>query len=111
MAFMQTIQPWQLVLVSPQRNRQKCGRKRRQKEGKSPKSGHLFPRVIRSCRGALAEEFEVRTAVVINEENILIRLWRIAVLNNEVRLPRNDDSGHAKDTENLPLAGRKSING
>ncbi|MCZ6653587.1 MAG: hypothetical protein O7D91_11235 [Planctomycetota bacterium] len=52
-------------------------------------------------------EFEVRTAVVINEENILIRLWRIAALNNVVRQTRNDDSGHARHAHNLPLAGRK----
>ncbi len=56
----------------------------------------------------LAVEFEVRTGDVINEENILIRLWRIAALNNEVRLTRNDDSGHARQADNLPLAGRKS---
>ncbi len=55
----------------------------------------------------LAEEFEVRTAVVINEGNILIRLWRIAALNNVVRLTRNEYSGHARHTHNLPLAGRK----
>ena len=56
----------------------------------------------------LAEEFEVRTAIVINEEKILIRLWRIAALNNVVRLTRNGDSGHARHAENLPLAGRKA---
>ncbi len=55
----------------------------------------------------LAEEFEVRTAVVINEANILMRLWRIVALNNVVRLTRNDDSGHARHADNLPLAGRK----
>ncbi len=55
----------------------------------------------------LAEEFEVRTAVLINEENILVRLWRIAALNNVVRPTRNDDSGHARHADNLPLAGRK----
>ena len=52
----------------------------------------------------LAEEFEVRTAVVINEENILTV---VAALNNVVRLTRNDDSGHARHADNLPLAGRK----
>ncbi|MCH8806269.1 MAG: hypothetical protein IH986_09300 [Planctomycetes bacterium] len=52
----------------------------------------------------LAEEFEVRTAVVINEENILTV---VAALNNVVRLTRNDDSGHARHAQNLPLAGRK----
>ncbi len=52
----------------------------------------------------LAEEFEVRTAVVINEENILTV---VAALNNVVRLTRNDDSGHAKYADNLPLAARK----
>ncbi|MCH7721597.1 MAG: hypothetical protein IH988_11530, partial [Planctomycetes bacterium] len=51
----------------------------------------------------LAEEFEVRTAVVINEENILTV---VAALNNVVRLTRNDDSGHARHADNLPLAGR-----
>ena len=55
----------------------------------------------------LAEEFELRTAVVINEVNILVRLGRIAGLNNVVRLTRNDDSGHAKHADNLPLAGPK----
>ncbi len=55
----------------------------------------------------LTEEFELRTAVVINEENILIRLWWIATFNNVVRLTRNDDSGHASNADNLPLAGRK----
>ena len=54
----------------------------------------------------LAEEFEVRTAVVINEENILVRLWRIAMLHNVLRLTRNDDSSHARHAHNLPLAGR-----
>ena len=38
----------------------------------------------------LAGEFDVRTAVVVNEENILTV---VAVLNNVVHLPRNDDSG------------------
>ena len=55
----------------------------------------------------LAEEFEVRTAAVINDENIPVRLWRIAALNNVVLLTRNDDSGHARHADNLPLAGRK----
>ena len=53
---------------------------------------------------ALAEEFEVRTALVINEENIQTV---VAALNNVVRLTRNDDSGHARHADNLPLAGRK----
>ena len=52
----------------------------------------------------LAEEFKVRTAVVINEENILTV---VPALNNMVRLTRNDDSAHARHAENLPLAGRK----
>ncbi len=56
----------------------------------------------------LAEEFEVRAAVVVNEENILSRLWRTAALNNVVRLTRNDDSGHARHADNPPLAGRKA---
>ncbi|MCH7720669.1 MAG: hypothetical protein IH988_06720 [Planctomycetes bacterium] len=47
------------------------------------------------------------TAVVIDEENILLRLWRIAGLNNVVRLTRNDDSAHARHAGNLPLAARK----
>ena len=50
---------------------------------------------------------EVRTAVVINEENILVRLWRITALNNVVRLTRNDYSGDARHGDNLPLAGSK----
>ncbi len=55
----------------------------------------------------LAEELDLRTAVVINEENILIRLWRITALNNVVRLTRNDDSGHARHADNRPRADRK----
>ncbi len=55
----------------------------------------------------LAEEFDLHTAVVVNEENILVRQWRITALNNAVRLTRNDDSGHARHADNLPLAGRK----
>ncbi len=55
----------------------------------------------------LAEEFDRRSAVVINEENILVRLWRIASQSNVVRLPRNDDPGHARHFHNLPLASRK----
>ena len=54
----------------------------------------------------LAEEFKVRTAVVVNQENILVRLWRIAALNRVVGLTRNNNSGHARHTDNLPLAGR-----
>ncbi len=52
----------------------------------------------------LAEEFEIRTAVVINEENILTV---VTGLNNVVRLTLNDDSAHARHAHNLPLAGRK----
>ena len=52
-----------------------------------------------------AEEFEVPTAAVIIEENILIRLWRIAALNNVLRLTCNDDSGRARHADNLSLAG------
>ena len=52
----------------------------------------------------LAEEFELRTAVVINEENILTV---VAALNNVLRLTRNDDSGRARHTDKLPIAGRK----
>ncbi len=55
----------------------------------------------------LAEEFEVRTGDVINEKDTLIRLWRIAALNNVVRLTRNEDSGHVRHADNRPLAGRK----
>ncbi len=55
---------------------------------------------------AFAEEFEVRTAGAINEENILVRLWRIAAPNNVVRMTRNDDSGHARHADGRPLAGR-----
>ena len=50
----------------------------------------------------LAEEFEVRTAAVIDEENILTV---VAALNNGVRLTRNDDSGYATNADNLRLAG------
>ena len=49
----------------------------------------------------LAEQFEVRTPVVIHEENILTV---VAALNNLVRLTRNDNSGHARHADNLPLA-------
>ncbi len=53
----------------------------------------------------LAQEFEVRTAVVvINEQNTLTL---VAALNNVVQLTRNDDSGHARHADNRPLAGRK----
>ena len=52
----------------------------------------------------LAEEFEVRAAVGINEENILTV---VAALNNVVRLTRNDDSGHARHADNIPHAARK----
>lgn len=55
----------------------------------------------------LAQEFELRSAVVVNEENILVRVWRIAALNNVAWLPRNDHSGHSRHADNLPLAGRK----
>ena len=50
------------------------------------------------------EEFQVRTAVVFNEENILVRLWRIAALNNVVRLTRNDDSRHARPRYKTPAS-------
>ena len=46
----------------------------------------------------------VRTAVVINEEDILTV---VAALNNVVWPIRNDDSGHAKHVDTLPLALRK----
>ena len=52
----------------------------------------------------LAEEFEVRAVVVINEENILTV---VAALNNVVQLTRNDDSGHARHADNLWLTSRK----
>ena len=51
----------------------------------------------------LAEEFELRTAVSINEENIPTVT---AALDIVLRLTRNDDSGHARHADNLPLAGR-----
>lgn len=54
----------------------------------------------------LTKKFEVRTAVVINEENILVRLWRLAALDNVVRLTPNDDSGHLRHPDNPPLARR-----
>ncbi len=52
----------------------------------------------------LAEEFEIHTAVSINEENILPV---VAALNNVVRLTRNDDSGNARHADNIPHAARK----
>ncbi len=57
-------------------------------------------------------EVEVRTTVVTNDQNILVRLWRIAALNNVVRLTRNNDSGHAMRgmPTTYPLAGRKVNN-
>ncbi len=48
----------------------------------------------------------MRTAVVINEENTLVRVSRIAALNTVARLTRTDDSGHARYTDTLPLPGR-----
>ena len=45
----------------------------------------------------LAEEFEVRTPVVINEEDILTVM---AAPNNAVWLTRNDDSDHAAHADN-----------
>ncbi len=54
----------------------------------------------------LAEEFEIRTAAVFSEENILTVG---AALHNVVRLTRNDASGHARYANNAPLAGRKAI--
>ena len=54
----------------------------------------------------LAEEFDVRTAVVINQENILTV---VAAVNNALRLPRNNDSGHAKHADDLPRA-RLTVN-
>ena len=53
------------------------------------------------------QPIDILAAVVINEENILVRLWRIAALHNVGRLTRNDDSGHARHAHNLPLTGRK----
>ncbi len=44
-------------------------------------------------------------AVVVNEENILTV---VPVLNNVVRLTRNDDSGHVWHADDLPRAGRKA---
>ncbi len=54
----------------------------------------------------LAQEFAVRTAVVINAEEILAV---VAALNNAVRLTRYDDSGHARHANELALADRKVI--
>ena len=51
-----------------------------------------------------AEVFEVRTAVVINEENILTV---VVALNHVVRLTRNDDTGHARHADMLPRTGLK----
>ena len=52
----------------------------------------------------LADEFEERAAVVINEENIPTV---VAALNNAVRLPRNDVSDNSRHADNLPLAANK----
>lgn len=57
----------------------------------------------------LAEEFEVRAAVALNEEDILVRLWPIAALKNAVRLTRSDDSGHARQLDNYPSPAEKSM--
>ena len=51
----------------------------------------------------VTEEFEIRTTVVVNEENILAV---VAALNHMVRLSRYDNSGYARHTENLHHAGR-----
>ncbi len=67
-------------------------------DGLTPQNGHSPVR---------AEGFEPRTPVVINEENIRVRLWRIATRSHVVRLTRNDDSGHARHAHNRPLASRK----
>ncbi len=50
----------------------------------------------------LPEEFEVRTAVVIDEEDLLTV---VAALNHMVQLTRNDDSGHARHAASLPGTG------
>ena len=55
----------------------------------------------------LAEGLEVRTVVVVNEEDFLVRLWRIAAQNDVVRPARSDDSGRTRHADNLPLARRK----
>ena len=41
----------------------------------------------------LADEFDLRTVLVINEENALTV---VHALDNVVRLTRNDDSGHPR---------------
>lgn len=47
--------------------------------------------------------------MVISEENILVHLWRLAVLNNVVRLTRNYAFGQARRADDLRLARRKVI--
>ncbi len=74
---------------------------------RSPPKRAIAKQVEAESLAVLAEEFEVRTEFVINEENIL-RV--VTALNNVVRLTRNDDSGHTRHADNLPLAGRKSMN-
>ena len=64
-------------------------------------------RVEAEALAVLAEEFEGRTALAINEENALTVA---AALNNVLRLTRNDDSGHARHADNRPLTRRKANN-
>ena len=47
----------------------------------------------------LAEEFEIRTAVVINQENFLTI---VAPPSNVARLTRSDDPGRARHVDNPP---------
>ena len=55
----------------------------------------------------LAEGFEVRTAVVINQNDIPTV---VAALNNVVRLTRNDDPGQRCIPTTYPRPAGKSMN-
>ncbi len=52
----------------------------------------------------LAEEFDLRTAVVLNEKNILTV---VPALNKRCAVTRNDVSGHPRHAANPLLAGRE----
>lgn len=71
-----------------------------------PTSHRAIAKYLEVAAGTgLAEELDVRAAVVINKENIPMA---VAVLNNVVRPTPNDDSGYARYADNLPLAGRNA---
>ena len=67
-----------------------------------------LPNALRPHRShSSRRNFDVRTAIVITEENILTV---VSAPNSVVLLLRTDDSGHAKGACDLPLAGRKVNN-